>query len=87
MPSYSSKPMPSTSRFAWQPEHVADRLLACMARGDFYVICPDNETTEEMDHARMQWNLDDIVKKRPALSRWHADYKREFEESMAKIGD
>ncbi|MEM7468023.1 MAG: SDR family NAD(P)-dependent oxidoreductase [Pseudomonadota bacterium] len=67
---------------AWLPEQVADLLLERLARGDFYIICPDNETTETIDHRRMQWNLDDILQGRPALSRWHADYAEDFRQFM-----
>jgi len=70
--------MPVKPAAAWTSEQVADRLLERMAQGDFYIICPDNEVTEALDHARMQWNLDDIVHNRPALSRWHRDFKDEF---------
>ena len=64
---------------AWEPEQVVDELVAAMGRGDFYVICPDNDVTREMDNRRVQWNTDDIIKNRPALSRWHPDYQAEFD--------
>ncbi|MFT6754203.1 MAG: hypothetical protein ACJA2O_004406, partial [Candidatus Azotimanducaceae bacterium] len=32
-----------------------------------------------LDDKRMQWNLDDIVKNRPALSRWHPDFADKYE--------
>ena len=67
---------------AWYPEQVVDELLERMARGDFYVICPDNDVTTAMDNARVQWNTDDIIKNRPALSRWHPDYEAEFAQYM-----
>jgi NAD(P)-dependent dehydrogenase (short-subunit alcohol dehydrogenase family) len=63
---------------AWTPEQVADELLARLGQGDFYIICPDNDVTTEMDNARIQWNTDDILHNRPALSRWHADFADEF---------
>jgi NAD(P)-dependent dehydrogenase (short-subunit alcohol dehydrogenase family) len=69
---------------AWTPEQVADALLAGMARGDFYILCPDNETTPEMDRKRIRWAADDIVQNRPALSRWHPDYKDAFARYMAE---
>lgn len=64
---------------AWEPEQVVDELVRAMGRGDFYVICPDNDVTREMDNRRIQWNTDDIIKNRPALSRWHPGYKAEFD--------
>ena len=30
---------------AWTPEQVVDFMLAAMAAGDFYILCPDNEVT------------------------------------------
>jgi hypothetical protein len=57
-------------------------MLPCVERGDFYILCPDNETTREMDEMRIQWAADDLIKNRPALSRWHPDYKAEFEKYM-----
>ncbi|MFL5157103.1 MAG: SDR family NAD(P)-dependent oxidoreductase, partial [Microvirga sp.] len=37
---------------AWEPEQVVDFLLPALERNDFYVLCPDNETTREMDEKR-----------------------------------
>jgi hypothetical protein len=31
-----------------------------------------------MDEKRIQWAADDLIKNRPALSRWHADYREAF---------
>jgi hypothetical protein len=59
-----------------------DLMLERIGRGDFYVICPDNDVTTAMDNARLQWNVDDIIRNRPALSRWHPDYAAEFAEWM-----
>jgi NAD(P)-dependent dehydrogenase (short-subunit alcohol dehydrogenase family) len=67
---------------AWTADQVADFLIAGMSRGDFYIICPDNAVTREMDNRRMQWAVDDLIKNRPALSRWHPDYKEAFEAFM-----
>ncbi len=63
---------------AWDPEQVVERLLTRMAAGDFYIICPDNDVSTAMDHARVQWHTDDILKNRPALSRWHPQFEAEF---------
>jgi len=59
---------------AWLPEQVAEFLLAGLARGDFYILCPDDETTTETDHRRILWGAGDITENRPALSRWHPDF-------------
>ena len=67
---------------AWSAEQVADFQLAGVARRDFYIICPDNETTPEMDRKRMAWAMGDLVEGRPALSRWHPDYKAAFDTYM-----
>jgi NAD(P)-dependent dehydrogenase (short-subunit alcohol dehydrogenase family) len=67
---------------AWTPEQVIDFLLTALERGDFYVLCPDNETTREMDEKRIRWAAEDIVANRPPLSRWHPDYKDAFAKVM-----
>jgi NAD(P)-dependent dehydrogenase (short-subunit alcohol dehydrogenase family) len=67
---------------AWTPEQVADYLLAGIAKGDFYIVCPDNETTPNIDRKRMMWAMGDIIENRPALSRWHPDYKAAFDTFM-----
>ena len=69
---------------AWEPSQVTDFLLAGLAAGDFYIICPDNDVTREMDEKRMQWAAEDVIRNRPALSRWHPDYKDEFAKFMAQ---
>jgi len=63
---------------AWTPEQVVDVMMDGVARGDFYLWCIDNETTREVDNARVLWNAQDITENRPALSRWHPDYKQAF---------
>ena len=72
---------------AWLPEEVADHLLAALAAGDFYVLCPDNDVTPEMDHRRIEWAAGDMIEGRPALSRWHPDYEAAFEKFMADERD
>lgn len=69
---------------AWTPDQVVDVMMDGVARGDFYLWCIDNETTREVDNARVLWNANDITENRPALSRWHADYKQAFADWMAK---
>ena len=65
---------------AWTPEQVVDVMMDGVARGNFYLWCIDNETTREVDNARVLWNAQDITENRPALSRWHPDYKQAFAE-------
>ncbi len=67
---------------AWTPEQVADALMEGIARNDFYILCPDNETTREMDEKRILWTAGDIVENRPALSRWHPDHAEAFARFM-----
>jgi NAD(P)-dependent dehydrogenase (short-subunit alcohol dehydrogenase family) len=69
---------------AWSPDQVATALLTGIARGDFYILCPDNETTPEMDRKRILWAAEDLVRNRPALSRWHPDFKEAFASYMAE---
>jgi NAD(P)-dependent dehydrogenase (short-subunit alcohol dehydrogenase family) len=67
---------------AWAPEQVIDFLLPALQRGDFYVLCPDNETTRAMDEKRIRWAAEDLIENRPPLSRWHRDYKDAFAKVM-----
>ena len=67
---------------AWTPEQVVDLMLKRLARGDFYILCPDNETTPEQDAKRIAWATADITENRPALSRWHPDHAAEFAQYM-----
>lgn len=69
---------------AWTPEQVVDVMMGGLARGDFYLWCIDNETTRDTDNRRVLWNAGDITENRPALSRWHPDYKQAFADYMAK---
>jgi NAD(P)-dependent dehydrogenase (short-subunit alcohol dehydrogenase family) len=64
---------------AWTPDQVIAMLVDSMGKGDFYVLCPDNEVTRAVDERRIAWAAGDIVENRPALSRWHPDYKQAFE--------
>ncbi len=63
---------------AWLPEQVIDFMMARLKAGDFYILCPDNDTTRALDEKRMRWAIGDIVENRPPLSRWHPDYGEAF---------
>jgi NAD(P)-dependent dehydrogenase (short-subunit alcohol dehydrogenase family) len=63
---------------AWTPEQTVDFMLASMGKGDFYILCPDNDVPRAMDERRILWAAGDIVENRPPLSRWHPDYKEAF---------
>src|SRR5262245_20811504 len=71
---------------AWTADQVIAFMLESLERGDFYILCPDNAVTRGMDERRMQWAVDDIIKNRPALSRWHPDYKEAFDTFMRDDG-
>lgn len=64
---------------AWTGEQVVEFMFESLARGDFYILCPDNDVKRELDEKRMAWSIGDIIENRPALSRWHPDYKDAFE--------
>ncbi len=68
---------------AWSAEQVVDFMLPAMARGDFYILCPDNDVARETDEKRMAWAMGDIIDNRPALSRWHPDHAEAFAAFMA----
>jgi NAD(P)-dependent dehydrogenase (short-subunit alcohol dehydrogenase family) len=63
---------------AWSAAQVVDMLIQGMNAGDFYILCPDDEVTSAIDHKRILWAAQDITENRPALSRWHPDYKDAF---------
>lgn len=63
---------------AWTSEQVVDYLLAALERGDFYILCPDNDVSVALDHKRIAWAAGDLIENRPPLSRWHSDYTAAF---------
>jgi len=67
---------------AWSAEQVVAFMLEGIGAGDFYLLCPDNETTPEQDRKRILWAARDVAENRPALSRWHPDWKDQFETFM-----
>jgi hypothetical protein len=69
---------------AWLPEQVIDTMAAGLESDAFWIICPDDETTPEMDQKRVLWNALDPILGRPALSRWHPDYKDAFAAFMQR---
>jgi NAD(P)-dependent dehydrogenase (short-subunit alcohol dehydrogenase family) len=68
---------------AWTADQVIDEMLRGIEAGRFYILCPDNDVTPQMDRKRMRWAADDAILGRPPLSRWHADYKDAFAAHMA----
>jgi NAD(P)-dependent dehydrogenase (short-subunit alcohol dehydrogenase family) len=67
---------------AWTAAQVIDFMLPSLERGDFYILCPDNEVTRAIDEKRIRWGAEDLVENRPALSRWHPDFKDAFAKYM-----
>jgi NAD(P)-dependent dehydrogenase (short-subunit alcohol dehydrogenase family) len=59
---------------AWTPEQTADFMLKSLEKGDFYILCPDNDVDRPTDERRMAWAIGDIIENRPPLSRWHPDH-------------
>jgi NAD(P)-dependent dehydrogenase (short-subunit alcohol dehydrogenase family) len=75
--------LPEKPASAWTPDQVVEEMFEGIGRNDFYILCPDNETTREQDEKRILWAAGDLVENRPALSRWHPDYAKAFQEFMA----
>ena len=74
--------IPDKPEFAATTEETVSFFLENLKKGDFYILCPDNETPRNIDEKRIQWMADDIIKNRPAMSRWHPDFEKEFKDFM-----
>jgi NAD(P)-dependent dehydrogenase (short-subunit alcohol dehydrogenase family) len=72
------QPASDKPKGAWTPEETVDFMLERLGDGDFYILCPDNDVPHALDARRIQWAADDIIQNRPALSRWHPDFKDKF---------
>jgi NAD(P)-dependent dehydrogenase (short-subunit alcohol dehydrogenase family) len=68
---------------AWTPEETADFFLQCLNRGDFYILCPDNDVPRALDEKRIAWAAGDVTENRPALSRWHPEWEKAFADYVA----
>ncbi len=68
---------------AWTPEQNADFMYESLQRGDFYILCPDNDVPRSLDEKRILWAAQDIIENREPLSRWHPDYSERFEAFVA----
>lgn len=69
---------------AWTAAQVVERMIAGVDAGDFYILCPDNAVSAELDAARILWSAGDLAENRPALSRWHPEWKDAFEGFVAE---
>jgi len=61
-------------------EETVHFMLEKVKEGKFYILCPDHETSEDLDRLRIKWAAGDIVEGRPALSRWNPEWKPAYEE-------
>jgi NAD(P)-dependent dehydrogenase (short-subunit alcohol dehydrogenase family) len=80
--SNAARRIPTKPAAAWTAAQVTERLIQGLERNEFYILCQDNETTRDQDERRIFWAAGDLVENRPALSRWHPDYKEAFEAFM-----
>ncbi|OJD36685.1 short chain dehydrogenase reductase [Diplodia corticola] len=69
---------------AWSAEQIAGYMYQKMGEDKFYIICPDNDVSEETDKKRMLWSVGDVVNGRPPLTRWRAEWKEEAEKWMSE---
>lgn len=60
---------------AWLPDQVIDYMINAIDNRGFYIVCPDDEVSTNMDNRRIIWGAEDITLNRPPLSRWHSDFK------------
>src|ERR1700730_14333142 len=63
---------------AWTPEETVEFMMARLEAGDFYILCPDNDVTREIDERRILWAAGDVVENRPPLSRRQPDHADRF---------
>jgi NAD(P)-dependent dehydrogenase (short-subunit alcohol dehydrogenase family) len=70
---------------AWTPEQTVEFMLERLGEGAFYILCPDNDVPHALDARRIRWAADDIIQSRPALSRWHPDFKDKFAEYVRDV--
>jgi NAD(P)-dependent dehydrogenase (short-subunit alcohol dehydrogenase family) len=69
---------------AWTPEETVRFLFDSLERDEFYILCPDNEVSRDLDAKRIMWAASDIAENRPPLSRWHPDYGDLFKQWLER---
>jgi NAD(P)-dependent dehydrogenase (short-subunit alcohol dehydrogenase family) len=69
---------------AWTAEQTVEFMMASLAKGDFYILCPDNDVPRSLDEKRIYWAAHDIIENRPPLSRWHKDHGEAFKAFLEK---
>jgi NAD(P)-dependent dehydrogenase (short-subunit alcohol dehydrogenase family) len=70
---------------AWTADQTIDFAFKSIDAGDFYILCPDNETSRALDEKRILWGAGDIVENRPPLSRWLPAHADAFAQFLKKI--
>ncbi|KAL4971868.1 hypothetical protein BDW66DRAFT_155232 [Aspergillus desertorum] len=65
--------------------NVVDFMVGKMNEGKFYLLCPANEVTEELDRKRIVWTAGDLTEGRPPLTRWRDDWKDRAAREMEKM--
>lgn len=70
---------------AWSADQAVAFMLDSLDRGDFYILCPDNDVSRALDERRIAWAAGDLIENRPALSRWHPDWADAFKASIADL--
>ncbi len=73
-----ARSIPEKPDSAWTSEQTVDYFIERMAKGDFYILCPDNDVDETRDQRRVEWSARDVIENRPALSRWHPEFAKAF---------
>lgn len=89
VPGFVHTPMiglPEKPPAAWTAEQTVDFFVDSLHRGDFYILCPDNDVSRAIDEKRIAWAVGDVIENRPALSRWHPDHKDAFAAYMRADG-
>ncbi|KAL8296842.1 hypothetical protein RB597_006114 [Gaeumannomyces tritici] len=69
---------------AWLVSQVVDHLVAKMDEGKFYVLCPDNDVSEDTDMRRVLWSAGDLAEGRPPLTRWREEWKERAAEFIER---
>ena len=69
---------------AWTADQAVLFMLEALGRGDFYILCPDNDVPHALDAKRIAWAAGDLIENRPALSRWHPDYGQAFKDYVER---
>jgi len=66
---------------AWMPSQVADVLFNAIQVGyPFYIILPDHETSNSFFDMAIRWSSEDLIYRRPPLSRWCPPFSEQFKQ-------